>query len=175
MGEQVTIRPAVPSDVIEIGEVARRTWQVTYEGVILPENQERLLGRYYAPGALEQAIGQERSWFFVAVAGERVVGFAQFIGREDGSGELTRIYVVPEWQRHGIGRRFLAEGLAALEEYRTRRLVVHVEKGNPIGIRFYENNQFHLEREFSVDLADQELVLLEYVLTFRYREHRIGG
>ena len=96
MGEQVTIRPAVASDVIEIGEVARRTWRVTYEGVILPENQERLLGRFYAPGALEQAIGQERSWFFVAVAGECVVGFAQFIGREDESGELTRVYVVPE-------------------------------------------------------------------------------
>jgi hypothetical protein len=59
----------------------RRAWQSAgaYAGIILPENQERLLERWYAPAALEEAIGQSESWFFVTVGQREVIGFAQFM------------------------------------------------------------------------------------------------
>lgn len=166
MEDKIIIRSAVATDAVGIESVAQRTWNSTYASIILPENQERLLGRYYAPAALEEVIAQERSWFFVATAKEAIIGFAQFILREgeDGSGELSRIYVLPEWQRVGIGGLLLAEGLASLAQEGVERLFVVVEKDNPVGRRFYEKQEFRQVREFIAELAEQNLSLLEYWL-----------
>ncbi len=170
MEAKVEVRVAVAQDAVGIGKVARRTWNDAYAGIILPENQERLLGRWYAPAALEEAIGRSESWFYVAVVQGEVIGFAQFMMREDGRGELTRIYVLPEWQRQGVGSDLLREGLAALSTHGAEEVFVHVEKGNARGIGFYERRGFHQLREFSVELPEQELELLEYALSLGARQ-----
>ena len=169
MEAKADVRLAVAQDAVGIGNVARRTWNDAYAGIILPENQERLLGRWYAPAALEEAIGQSESWFYVAVVQGEVIGFAQFIMRENGRGELTRIYVLPEWQRQGVGSGLLREGLAALSTHGAEEVFVHVEKGNARGIGFYERRGFHQVREFSVELPEQNLELLEYALSLGAR------
>ena len=169
MEAKADVRLAVAQDAVLIGNVARRTWNDAYAGIILPENQERLLVRWYAPAALEEAIGQSQSWFYVAVVQGEVIGFAQFIMRDNGRGELTRIYVLPEWQRQGVGSGLLGEGLAALSTHGADEVFVHVEKGNAGGIGFYERRGFHLVREFSLELPEQNLELLEYALSLGAR------
>jgi len=170
MGHAIVIRPAVAADAVGIERVARRTWNATYKGIILPANQERLLGQYYSPTALEEAIAQERSWFFVATANEEVIGFAQFVLQEEGRrAQLTRIYVLPEWQRQGVGGRLLGEGLAVLMSEGVEWLLVVVEKDNAIGRRFYEKQGFCQEREFVAELPEQNLALLEYRLDVMQR------
>jgi ribosomal protein S18 acetylase RimI-like enzyme len=163
------VRLAVAQDAVEIGNVARRTWNDAYAGIIPPENQERLLGRWYAPAALEKAIGRRESWFYVAVVQGEVIGFAQFIMGENGRGELTRIYVLPEWQRREVGSGLLREGLAALSTQGAGEVFVHVEKGNARAIGFYERRGFHQVREFSAELPEQNLELLEYALSLGAR------
>ena len=102
MQATVDVRLAVAQDAVGIGNVARRTWEDTYGGSILPQNQERFLAQWYAPAALEEAMERSGSWFYVAVVQAEVIGFAQFMLREAGRGELTRIYVLPQWQRRGV-------------------------------------------------------------------------
>jgi ribosomal protein S18 acetylase RimI-like enzyme len=165
MKVKADVRLAVTQDAVAIGNVAQRTWNDTYAGIILPENQERLLGQWYAPAALEKAIKRSESWLYVAVAQGEVIGFAQFIMRDKGRGELTRIYVLPEWQRQGVGSRLLREGLTTLSTHGVEEVFVHVEKGNAKGIRFYERSEFHQVREFSIELPEQNLELLEYALS----------
>jgi ribosomal protein S18 acetylase RimI-like enzyme len=169
METKVVIRLAVGQDVVDIGNVARSTWNDTYAGIILPENQERLLGRWYIPSALHAAITQRDSWFFVAAVREYVMGFAQFILRENNRGDLTRIYVLPEWQRRGVGDRLLKEGLAALTARGAEEVFVQVEKDNAKGIGFYEREGFRLAREFSFELPGQNLKFLEYVFSLGER------
>ena len=169
MEAKADVRLAVAQDAVGIVNVARRTWKDAYAGIILPENQELLLGRWYAPAALEEAIGQSESWFYVAVVQGEVIGFAQFIMKKNGRGELTRIYVLPEWQRQGVGRGLLREGLAALSTHGAEEVFVHVERGNARGIGFYERRGFHQVREFSVELPEQNLELLEYALSLGAR------
>lgn len=165
MEVDIKIRPAVAGDASGIEKVARRTWGSTYADVILPENRERLLNRFYSRAALQRAVAQNRSWFFVAARQQEITGFAQFILREEEkSGELSRIYVQPEWQRVGVGGRLLAEGLAALAREGVERILVVVEKNNIIGRSFYEKNGFRQSREFSAELPGQKLCLVEYGL-----------
>ena len=162
MKVEVDVRLAVAQDVAGIGNVARRTWKDTYTGIILPENQKRFLERWYAPAALEEAIGQDNSWFYVAVGEGRVIGFAQFVIRETRRGELTRIYVLPEWQRQGVGSRLLGEGVAILCAHGAEEVFVHVEKDNGKGIAFYERKGFCRGRELSMEMPGQDLELVEY-------------
>jgi len=65
---KIEIRRAVPADAEAIEHIARATWNSAYADIILPENRERLLARWYAPDALRDSIDQKDSWFFVALA-----------------------------------------------------------------------------------------------------------
>ena len=169
MKAKVDVRLAVAQDAVGIASVARCTWNDTYVGIILPETQERFLGRWYTPAALEEAMGQSESWFYVAVVQGEVIGFAQFMMRDNGRGELTRIYILPEWQRQGVGSRLLREGLATLSTHGAEEAFARVEKGNAKGAGFYERSGFHQVRELSVELPGQNLELLEYALSLGAR------
>jgi ribosomal protein S18 acetylase RimI-like enzyme len=166
MEKEAIIRRAITTDTTAIENIARRTWKSTYSGIIRPENQELLLNRNYAPDALEKAILQKDSWFFIASVQTEPVGFVQFIMREGEArdGELSRIYVLPEYQRYGAGGHLLREGLAALAKEGVERLFVVVEKDNFIGRQFYEKKGFLWVREFMFELPNQGLVLVEYTL-----------
>lgn len=157
-----TIRPATLADVNGITEVARHTWDVTYAQSVAPHNRRRFLDRAYTPRSLREAISRERVWFFVALQGETVLGFAQYVRRSDGQGELVRIYVHPDHQRHGIGRGFLAIGLAEMVASGIDRCYVSAEANNAAARAFYERFGFRLHREYGHFLGDQIIRLVEY-------------
>jgi ribosomal protein S18 acetylase RimI-like enzyme len=161
---EIEVRKAVPADAEAIGRIAWATWNVTYADIILPENRERLLARWYSPEALLDSIDRKDSWFYVALAGDEPVGFAQCVMRKDGAGQFTRIYVLPDWQRKTIGTLLLREGLFALSNQDVHQVYVEVEKENRVGKTFYEKKGFRFSRELSIDLPNQRLVLEELVL-----------
>jgi len=98
-----------------------------------------------------------------------VIGFAQFMMKPDRRGELTRIYVLPEWQRRGVGSHLLKQGLDALSTHGAEEVFVHVEKDNTKGTRFYEQRGFHPVRAFSLELPEQNLEMIEYALSLAAR------
>lgn len=166
---EFTIRRSTTSDIPAIESVARVTWGVTYKDIIRPEVQDELLGRWYAPSALEQTILRGDSWLYVAEAMEQVVGFAQFAKRRDDRGELVRIYILPQMQGKGIGGRLMEAGLDSLLRQKVQEVVVQVEKNNQNAIGFYEHNGFRRVREYNVELPGQLLAHLEYMLVLKQR------
>ncbi len=169
MNANIQIRLAGVQDAAGIADVAQHTWKDTYAEIIRPAIQERFLGRWYTPAALGEAMGRSESWFYVAAVGEEVIGFAQFLMREGRRGELTRIYVRPEWQRQGVGGHLLKVGLDALSTHGAEEVFVHVEKDNAKGTGFYERRGFHQVRVFSLELPEQNLEMLEYALSLETR------
>ena len=157
-----TIRPAKPSDIKGVAEVARHTWDVTYAQTVARHNRRQFLDRAYTPSSLLEAISRERGWFFVALQGETVVGFAQYVRRSDAQGELVRIYVHPDHQRRGIGRDFLAIGLAEMVDSGIDQCYVSTETKNTAARAFYERLGFRLHREYGRFLGDQIIRLVEY-------------
>ena len=84
MAVKASIRIAVAQDAAAVRDIARRTWDETYAGMILPETQERLLGQWYAPAALVKAMGQSASRFYVAVVqGQACVTFRPSVRKEE--------------------------------------------------------------------------------------------
>jgi ribosomal protein S18 acetylase RimI-like enzyme len=157
-----TIRPALPADAPAIVRVARVTWDATYAQSIAAYNRRQFLDRAYSLEAVRATIEREPDWFYVAASDQQVVGFAQYLRRFDGDGELVRIYVHPDHQRRGIGRAFLKSGLAALDAAGIGECYVSVEMDNSPARAFYERFGFRLRREYGRFLGDQIIRLAEY-------------
>ena len=150
--ERAVIRRAEVVDLSKVETVARATWPVAYAGIIPDEVQRRLLGSWYSRESLGRALAAPGSSFFVAESSGDVIGFAQFVRRSGESVELTRIYVLPDRQRSGIGMRLLDAGLAEFAEEGLKHLIVEVERDNGNGRRFYERAGFGEPRELTRDV-----------------------
>lgn len=87
------------------------------------------------------------------------------LGGAKTGGVLTRIYVLPEWQRRGVGSHLLKAGLEALSTHGAEQVFVHVEKGNAKGTRFYERRGFYQVRAFCLEFPEQNLEMLTYALS----------
>jgi ribosomal protein S18 acetylase RimI-like enzyme len=157
-----TVRPALPADAPGIAHVARVTWDAAYAQSIAAYNRRQFLDRAYSLEAVRATIEREPDWFYVAASGQQVVGFAQYLRRFDGDGELARIYVHPDHQRRGIGRAFLKSGLAALDAAGIGQCYVSVEMDNNPARAFYERFGFRLRREYGRFFGDQIIRLAEY-------------
>src|SRR4030095_6527732 len=167
--ERAVIRRAEVTDLSKVETVARATWPVAYAGIIPDEVQRRLLDSWYSPESLSRALATNGASFFVAESRGEVIGFAQFVRRSSESVELTRIYVLPDRQRSGIGMRLLDAGLAEFTEEGLKQVTVQVERDNRNGRRFYERADFAEPRELSHGVQGFVLSLVEYRRPIRGR------
>jgi ribosomal protein S18 acetylase RimI-like enzyme len=160
--ERAVIGRAEVSDLSKVETVARATWPVAYAGIIPDEVQRRLLDSWYSVESLSRALAAQGSSFFVAESSGDVIGFAQFVRRSEESVELTRIYVLPDRQRSGIGMQLLGAGLAEFAGEGLKYLTVAVERDNGNGRRFYERVGFAEPRELTHEVQGYSLALVEY-------------
>ena len=93
------------------------------------------------------------------------IGFANFTYvDEDGDAELTAIYVLPEYQQLGLGKKLL---LAGLEEMPTgRQLFVYVESENKNARDFYEHFGFECLEEFDEYFEGHPLSTAKYIYAY---------
>ncbi|MBY0097962.1 GNAT family N-acetyltransferase [Mesobacillus maritimus] len=158
---QFTIRKMVHEDINQVQNVAKITWNATYEGIIPLEVQENFLNAAYNEATMQQRL--ERSTLYVAEIEGRVVGFANFSPvREGGKVELGAIYLYPEHQGKGIGSALLQKGIQDLEG--VTEIYINVEKENEIGKTFYEAKGFEVVSEFDDDFDGHLLKTIRMVL-----------
>jgi ribosomal protein S18 acetylase RimI-like enzyme len=158
---QVAIRKMVQEDINQVQDVAKTTWNATYEGIIPLEVQEKFLNSAYNEDSMKQRL--EVSTLFVAEVEERVVGFANFSPvRDGGKVELGAIYLYPEQQGKGIGSALLQKGIQDLDG--VTEIYINVEKDNVIGKTFYEAKGFEVVSEFDDDFDGHLLKTIRMVL-----------
>jgi ribosomal protein S18 acetylase RimI-like enzyme len=121
-----------------------------------------LLDSWYSPLALTRALGAQESVFFVAEWEGRIVGFAQYFLRSTELVELTRIYVLPDGQRSGVGTQLLEAGFAVFAQQGGTRLTVAVERDNAAGRRFYEKMGFAEVKGLTQEVHGYSLELVVY-------------
>lgn len=160
---QIEISGALPSDAIGILEVQKKTWIATYPneeyGITLEDIESK---DWSAPGRVErwrktiEEGGQEkRMW--VAKAGEKVIGFC-LATREQAQNRLAAIYVLPEYQKKGVGGNLVERAFGWLGG--EKDIAVAVAKYNSGAIDFYKKVGFQGEREIpdSVQLPSGKFI-----------------
>jgi ribosomal protein S18 acetylase RimI-like enzyme len=174
-----TVRFATEADIPAIREVARASWDTTYPHVP-SETRAAFVSRSYSETALNHSLKRagKDCWFWVVENTEKgIIGFGEVV-LQPGShpdAELTRIYLLSEWQGRGIGTAILNEMLATLRSFNTEsdlrppRLRLTVDVHNTLAIAFYEQRGFRFTRDYLIDLPEsfgypKPLEVKEYIL-----------
>jgi ribosomal protein S18 acetylase RimI-like enzyme len=165
-GKKYTVRFATQADLEKVAQIARITWDATYNQTIAAENRHEFLQRAYKPRNLASAIDAPGHWFYVAELGGEVVGFGHFLQRYHPSqprAELVRLYVLPEYQGLGLGTLLLRTGFAALAKAGIEQCFVSVQDSNASAKKFYERHGFTYHRRHGQFLGTQIITLVEFV------------
>ncbi|QCT73840.1 GNAT family N-acetyltransferase [Macrococcoides canis] len=142
------IRNMTEDDIPKIQHIAKLSWHDTYEGIIPRHIQENFLDIAYSTSMLEKRLAMTH--MYVAEYSGKVTGFANFSKPDDQHiSELTAIYILPDYQRLGIGLALLEYGISTLEQI--RNIDVIVEKANFKGYNFYKKLGFEVLDEFEED------------------------
>jgi GNAT superfamily N-acetyltransferase len=135
------LRPAQPDDAIGVAKVHVRSWQAGYRALLPDEYLDRLRPEdrvaRYTFGSLDPQVPAT----IVAVEAAAIVGFVTTAPARDpdasGLGELSALYVDPEWWGRGVGAALVAAGRAQLVGQGFQDAVLWVLAGNTRGERFY--------------------------------------
>ncbi len=168
---ETIIRPATCDDIPSIRDIARRTWTDTYRGIIPEDAQAAVLNRAYSNEALSISIGRDQAFMVAeapAQAGSKDTLAAYVDVDFDGQQvNLHRLYVLPEYQRLGLGRRLLEAAIAKSRERLTPDalnkgvpLVAHVERDNPKARAFYKKMGFTEDEEEIVVIGGVSLPVI---------------
>jgi len=144
----IYIRNSIPDDIYGIRLVQKKAWLATYpnekEGISVsdiedvfrnddtPEgkkNIEERKKRYEKEGV--------QTW--VAQDDEKIIGFC-IAEKEEEKNRIQAIYVLPEYQRNGIGKQLMEKALVWCRN--DRDIFVHVVRYNTKAIVFYKKIGF---------------------------------
>jgi len=161
-----TIRAATPEDATGIARVQVMTWRDAYKGIIAEEalanmSVERSTGNWL------RGLSRPETISYVAVVDEVVVGFASGGIQRDETlpeydGELYALYVLPDQQGKGIGRKLVETFAAALKEADYKGMLIWVLKDNAPGRAFYERIGGVYVCEKSLLIGEQKLQEVAY-------------
>lgn len=145
-----TIEPATPEDAERIARVQIDTWIDTYVNETEGITEEAIRKRFFGDnGELFQEkiergkkrIANSQYGVYIARQGDKIAGFASPRYDEQAKQQrLGALYVLPEAQGEGLGKRLLDAAINALD--RSQDIYLHVVTYNERAIHFYENNGF---------------------------------
>src|ERR1700704_922054 len=138
--DEITIRSGRPGDARSIARLDVETWRATYAGILAAAF---LVGLSTQRRELGWATVIEREPHDVRVAVNQdghILGFGscgRCRGEPEFAGEVFTLYVAPDWQNQGIGRRLLLALFERLVDQGCGSAIIWVLRDNP-GRFFYQ-------------------------------------
>jgi ribosomal protein S18 acetylase RimI-like enzyme len=135
----IEIRRAKPADAAAVAETHDEAWRTAYRGIIPGTELEKLVSRR-GPVWWESAI-RKGSRVALLVFGDRIAGYANY-GRNRArsltyDGEIYELYLRPEFQGLGFGRRLFMATRRDLGQSGLKSLVVWALSDNHPAVAFY--------------------------------------
>ncbi|GGX03955.1 GNAT family N-acetyltransferase [Undibacterium macrobrachii] len=162
--KEIQLRRATVADAEAIAAIRIEGWRTTYRGMI-PDSylnemdmNENVLHWRTILQALP--VKEDSLCVYVAVSDNEIVGFVSAmklpepkLGKD---GEINAIYIRPQWQRCGIGKRMLHKAARSLQAMGCTSCVIWVIDGNAQARNFYEElgGEILIEQDFSWDGLD---------------------
>jgi ribosomal protein S18 acetylase RimI-like enzyme len=135
----IEIRQAKPSDAASVAAAHDEAWRAAYQGVIPGVELEKLINRR-GPDWWESAI-RKGSRISLLAFGNNIAGYANY-GRNRArslyyDGEIYELYLRPEYQGVGFGRRLFSAARRDLVQSGMKSLVVWALSDNDPAVEFY--------------------------------------
>lgn len=135
----IEIRRAKACDAGAVAETHDESWRTAYQGIIPGRELERLIARR-GPEWWDSAI-RKGSRISVLGFGDKVAGYANY-GRNRArslfyDGEIYELYLRPEYQGLGFGRRLFTSARRDLAQSGMKSTVIWALSDNEPAIEFY--------------------------------------
>ena len=135
----IEVRPAKAADAAAVASTHDEAWRSAYQGIIPGAELEKLINRR-GPQWWDSAI-RKGSRVSVLVFGDKVAGYANY-GRNRArslhfDGEIYELYLRPEFQGLGFGRRLFAAARRDLMQSGLKSMVVWALSENDTAVEFY--------------------------------------
>ncbi len=162
--KEIHLRRATVADAEAIAAIRIEGWRTTYRGMI----PDSYLDNMNAPENVlhwrtilqAMATKEDTLCVYVAVSEDQIIGFVSAVklpeAKLDMDGEINAIYIRPQWQRSGIGKRMMHKAARSLQAMGCQRCVIWVIDGNSQARNFYEElgGEILIEQDFSWDGLD---------------------
>jgi len=138
--DEITIRSASARDAGDIAKLDVETWRAAYAGVLSTPYLVGLSERRREAGWRSVILHEPRDVRVAVDASGAILGFGSCgpsRGERDFTGEVFTLYVAPDWQNRGIGRRLLMALFRRLVAAGRGSAIVWVLRDNPSRF-FYE-------------------------------------
>lgn len=159
--KEIQLRRATVADAQAIAAIRIEGWRTSYRGMIPDtylDNMQLDENVLHWRTILQAMPTKEDSLFvYVAVNDEEVVGFVSAMKllepKMDKGAEINAIYLRPQWQRCGIGKRLLHKAARSLQAMGCNSCVIWVIDGNSQARNFYEElgGEILVEQDFNWD------------------------
>lgn len=150
----MTIRPMTVADIEPLRALAREIWVRHYTPIIGSAQIEYMLEQRYCPSVLRDEV--ERSdlgWDLLFVAGSMQGYASYFVENDRQTMKLDKLYIHPDLQRSGHGRRMLEHVIEMGRTLGCRKLALAVNKRNANAIAAYAKWGFRVEQSVVKDIG----------------------
>ena len=135
----IEVRPAKAADAAAVASTHDEAWRSAYQGIIPGAELEKLINRR-GPQWWDSAI-RKGSRVSVLVFGDKVAGYANY-GRNRArslhfEGEIYELYLRPEFQGLGFGRRLFTAARRDLMQSGLKSMVIWALSDNDPATEFY--------------------------------------
>jgi ribosomal protein S18 acetylase RimI-like enzyme len=135
----IEIRRAKPSDAMAVANTHDEAWRTAYQGIIPGNELDKLISRR-GPEWWDSAI-RKGSRISLMQFGDNIAGYANY-GRNRArsltyEGEIYELYLRPEYQGLGFGRRLFTAARKDLLQSGLRTLVIWALSDNETAVEFY--------------------------------------
>lgn len=147
----LTIEDARASDLAAICDIAHRTWPVTYGDILSEAQLQYMLALFYTNDALQRNVDAGQH-FLLAKDSQQIIGFASYqYDYKDSTTHIHKIYLLPERQGSGIGRKLIDEIASRSASAGQLALTLNVNRQNK-AVEFYKSIGFSVIDQVDIEL-----------------------
>lgn len=164
---RIDIRPAALPDVEGMSQVLDKAWRENYKDVFSQEQIAAYTGGYRRE-SFTRLINDGKDVFVLLCDGEiTAVCAAQTCTEKpfEGYAEIMLLYVLPEWQHKGLGKKLLSHTLRKMRGKGYKSAVLDTAEKNLSARRFYEKFGF-AERKTAVSRKFDDVTRVIYTIDF---------
>ncbi len=139
-------------------EVLRVCWADTYSGILPSSVIRTAIETWHSRNNLTRGIQDSRSYYVGHFDGGLLTGMACAAKIADDTLKVYQLYVLPSFQRSGIGSKLMNAVIRHFND--PGRVTLEVEEGNRKGLAFYRKYGFTFPQTSVMKVGDEEIKCL---------------
>lgn len=164
----ITISEAAISDIKQIQNIVDITWPITYGEILSKEQLGYMLNLFYSEQALTDQYNKKEQLFYMIYEDETNIGFIgiEHNYKREALTKIHKIYLLPETQGKGIGKKVIDEIQKLALENNSTALLLNVNRFNK-ALGFYKKIGFEVVDEVNIEIGNGYL-MEDYVMEKKF-------